>query len=247
MTTETKTCKACGETKPLTEFYRKLNGHQPKCKDCVKAYQAARRKQQPEHMKAIDRRSRRKHKARRNQESRAYRAQRKDRLNREQRKRYHTDPEYRQRMIDLAVSWGKRNPERKLEIGRRWKERNPEKAKAVARAARLRSVRKRPNYHRRLWVIYAANQRARDRGVPGELTLEEWEQIKSKYNHTCLGCGRKEPDIKLTIDHVVPTSRGGVNNASNVQPLCLSCNSRKSDKIIDYRQGKRGQRHDASS
>lgn len=32
-----KVCKACGEGKPFTEFHKKLDGHQPKCKMCVKA------------------------------------------------------------------------------------------------------------------------------------------------------------------------------------------------------------------
>lgn len=40
-----RTCKACGKTKPLSQFSRKLKGWQPKCKTCCsaesKAYHAA--------------------------------------------------------------------------------------------------------------------------------------------------------------------------------------------------------------
>ena len=48
----------------------------------------------------------------------------------------------------------------------------------------------------------------------------------------CLCCG----DTKnLTIDHIIPVNKGGENILSNLQTLCKSCNSRKSDKYIDFR------------
>jgi hypothetical protein len=56
------------------------------------------------------------------------------------------------------------------------------------------------------------------------------------YNHTCLCCGRQEPEIALTIDHVVPLSKGGAHDISNIQPLCGSCNTSKYNKTIDYRK-----------
>lgn len=56
-----------------------------------------------------------------------------------------------------------------------------------------------------------------------------------KYNYTCLCCNKKEPEILLTIDHVIPVSLGGMNIIENAQPLCHSCNSRKKAKVMDYR------------
>lgn len=48
----------------------------------------------------------------------------------------------------------------------------------------------------------------------------------------CLCCGSSE---KLSIDHIIPVIKNGPNHLSNLQTLCKSCNSRKCDKIIDYR------------
>lgn len=36
---------------------------------------------------------------------------------------------------------------------------------------------------------------------------------------------------KLTMDHVIPLSKGGEHSASNIVPACLSCNLKKGSKI----------------
>ena len=45
--------------------------------------------------------------------------------------------------------------------------------------------------------------------------------------HRCLHCGARE---RLVPDHVVPLIRGGSNELTNLQTLCVPCNSRKRDK-----------------
>lgn len=47
---------------------------------------------------------------------------------------------------------------------------------------------------------------------------------------TCVYCGSKPS--KLTLDHVVPTSRGGRNTFENVVTSCQSCNHNKGDKTL---------------
>jgi 5-methylcytosine-specific restriction endonuclease McrA len=69
----------------------------------------------------------------------------------------------------------------------------------------------------------------------GKHSTEQWEQLKAQYDYTCLCCGQKEPEIKLTYDHIVPLVRGGSDDISNAQPLCYSCNRKKHIQIVDYR------------
>lgn len=39
------------------------------------------------------------------------------------------------------------------------------------------------------------------------------------------------PQAVLTIDHIVPRSRGGRNHAPNLQTLCYECNQRKGNRL----------------
>lgn len=85
--------------------------------------------------------------------------------------------------------------------------------------------------------MYASQHRyrAKKRGNGGRYTAQEWRGLKAQYHYRCLCCDKQEPEIQLTVDHVIPISLGGPNVISNIQPLCLLCNSRKSNKHIDYR------------
>lgn len=65
-------------------------------------------------------------------------------------------------------------------------------------------------------------------------SVGEWELLKVQYNFTCPNCKIQEPKIKLTRDHIIAVSRGGSDNIENIQPLCVSCNSRKSTNNIRY-------------
>ena len=72
------------------------------------------------------------------------------------------------------------------------------------------------------------------KGNGGSHTLGNWENLKAQYNWTCPACREREPEIKLTEDHIVPISKGGSNNIENIQPLCRSCNSKKYKQVIKY-------------
>ncbi|MBS3758084.1 MAG: HNH endonuclease [Desulfobacterales bacterium] len=47
----------------------------------------------------------------------------------------------------------------------------------------------------------------------------------------CYYCGRKFAAKDLTMDHIVPLSRGGKSTKSNVVPSCKACNTQKKTKL----------------
>lgn len=54
--------------------------------------------------------------------------------------------------------------------------------------------------------------------------------IYTRDNHTCQYCGCVPPKEELTVDHVVPRSRGGRSTWDNVVLACVRCNMRKGSK-----------------
>lgn len=211
-----KRCRKCGELKTADKFYknsRALDGLYSYCKDCK---DKARKKH---YIENID-----------NEKKRA--------------KQY-------------GKQWYQDNKKQKNEKNKKWRLEHPERAREFVRTSRLRNIEKvkkrvkqyilenkekiKERYKK--WSLAnpekermrAKQRRDRLRGASGSFSVDEWNTIKKKYGNKCLCCGRKEPEIKLTIDHVVPISIGGNNTIENIQPLCHSCNSRKQAKEIDYR------------
>ena len=87
----------------------------------------------------------------------------------------------------------------------------------------------------RKYYVWLHNKRNRQlKSSEGSHTFEEWENLKKIFNYTCPSCLKKEDEITLSIDHIIPLSKGGTNYISNIQPLCRSCNSKKNVKTIIY-------------
>ena len=56
------------------------------------------------------------------------------------------------------------------------------------------------------------------------VALSKWARSVQPF---CSYCGRAND---LTVDHIIPLSRGGLSVPSNVQVLCRICNSEKSNR-----------------
>ena len=64
----------------------------------------------------------------------------------------------------------------------------------------------------------------------------------SRYNvlkrakYRCELCGAHEEQIALHVDHIVPRSKGGSDDLSNLQALCMTCNTNKrAEDDADFR------------
>lgn len=214
-----KRCTKCGVEKPLDQFYKSkqhADGLFPWCKACKRGYD-----QRPEtrqrayaHKKKPEVRERSRAQERlRNQQPEA-----KERKHRNWAK-WAAKPENRERMqARQRHTWHER-PEvrerKRIAMGRRYRENPEHRRKQIAHSMAA--------IHRR---------RARKRANGGTYTAREWRDLCAKYDHRCLCCGEAKP---LTPDHVIPISRGGSNDISNIQCLCLDCNLRKHTKSTDYR------------
>jgi 5-methylcytosine-specific restriction endonuclease McrA len=57
----------------------------------------------------------------------------------------------------------------------------------------------------------------------------------ARDHYTCQFCGRRQSALKgresLTRDHLIPLSRGGLNEWTNVVTACSPCNTRKANRL----------------
>jgi 5-methylcytosine-specific restriction endonuclease McrA len=122
-----------------------------------------------------------------------------------------------------------RNRENVLQKHREWREKNPEKCSIHSAAYRARhpeaaKSQVRAGNHRR---------RAQKTSAGGSYTRDQWQSLLLSFGNRCLWCGNDSE--RLTVDHVIPVSLGGTSDISNLQPLCFSCNSRKRNRVMDFR------------
>lgn len=147
--------------------------------------------------------------------------------------------------LAVATSFTRKNPEPKKARDRKYREEHAKEIKAYLRDYKSTNEQYRAHsleYNREYSRTHPErnaqnfnNRRARKQQAGGSFTSKEWLELCIRYQYTCLCCKRREPEITLTVDHVIPLSKGGSNSLENIQPLCLECNLRKGTKTKDYR------------
>jgi 5-methylcytosine-specific restriction endonuclease McrA len=89
------------------------------------------------------------------------------------------------------------------------------------------------------WVVRSSSWETR---VPAVIIMKEMYRRRrtprfSKTNvylrdlYTCQYCGEPFSRNSLTLDHVIPISRGGRTNWENIVTACNPCNSRKGNSL----------------
>lgn len=144
------------------------------------------------------------------------------------------------RCLESGKLWAKNNPEKTKASAKKYKDKIREKLrearrerylknkdKEIANCKKWQSLNKEKFLHS--MNLSKTKRRHKIKETKDKITLEQWENIKSKAKNKCHYC--KKVFEKLTMDHVIPLSKGGNHNQSNIVPACQSCNSKKGNKI----------------
>lgn len=86
-----------------------------------------------------------------------------------------------------------------------------------------------------MWKQKSLNRHRQRSKVPGtfRVTVEDWMEILRAFNNKCAYCGNSG---QMTIDHVLPLSRGGRHCIANLVPACKRCNhSKGSLTVVEWR------------
>jgi 5-methylcytosine-specific restriction endonuclease McrA len=77
--------------------------------------------------------------------------------------------------------------------------------------------------------IYQEKRRQKKLTLDDTLTNKQWVFALDFFGHRCAYCGSNN---SLEEEHIVPVSKDGAREASNIIPACSSCNSSKRDKDL---------------
>lgn len=147
------------------------------------------------------------------------------------RKKWAENEEYREEQKAKSREFRTNTPEYFQE----YRERNGEKLRAESRrynkseAGRKATRKYRHSEKGRMALrICDARRYNKERKLPHDFTLDDWQEILTVFGGRCAYCD-EEVD-KLEQDHFIPVAMEGGYERGNILPACPSCNRRKSDK-----------------
>lgn len=140
---------------------------------------------------------------------------------------------------ELARDWRSKNPEKAAIQGRKWGKKNPHLLKVCYDRYNKKNLDRGTKFMRTpkgraLGSVLNAKRRARVMGsICDDSNLVDRDWFLSKcisVNNVCVYC--LASDKSLTLDHIIPISRGGMHVRENIIPSCKPCNSSKKNNLI---------------
>ena len=137
--------------------------------------------------------------------------------------------EHKEEISEYKKNWAADNEEKAAASKLAYYER--EREEVIARSKK--GAESHPEKVRQAKANNLRKRRAARHASRGSFTAQEFRELCERYGNKCLACG--DTEAVLEADHVVPLTKGGSDNISNIQPLCGSCNRKKFVHIIDCR------------
>jgi 5-methylcytosine-specific restriction endonuclease McrA len=218
-TPEYKTCSRCGETKPLSEYYKDRGKPVAQCKDCKKATIYATRNADREAHRAYQRQ---------------WHAENSDARNAKVRERRERDGDYL-RTKDRA-RWA-RDREKRSEQRREWYIANREHVRERQAWANNPGVKashlKYREANRDKILEQARTARYKRRALMTELYVEDvpLDDVLLRDLGICGICDNPILESTVELDHIIPLAAGGRHERTNIQLAHRSCNRRKFTKL----------------
>jgi hypothetical protein len=215
-----KKCWKCEQIFPATTEYfawGKLKGFQPYCKPCKTIHTREWRHKNPEHIKEVSRiwkwANPEKVRANMNRHNHSDKG-------RERSRRYYQTDEYKAHKLAYRLA----NPDvtQRAKTKYRSKPEKRELEKVTSRNYRIT--------HAEKFRFHAKLRRDWKRANGGTYTKVDIDNQNKRQKNRCYYC-RITMDVKYTIEHVIPLSKGGSNDPSNIVLACYSCNIRKNNKF----------------
>lgn len=121
-------------------------------------------------------------------------------------------------LVQKAVEYQRQHPKEAKERRNRWEESHPSWRK---------EYQKRPErkLYRRLWEH---NRRAQ---LGSKMSANVFYYVISRDESKCQYCRKPLAEEEITLDHIIPVSRGGTNDSDNLCVACRSCNGKKKDRL----------------
>lgn len=208
---QVKKCTKCFRVKQLSNFAKnarnKTNGCQPKCKECNKAYYLANQ----ERVKA--------------RVAKDYFDNHESKL--ERRRELSLRPDAKKKKAAQDKAYYLNNKEGISEYHKEWSKANRQRLRDYWHEWYHKNLTHTRMYYR---VLTQKRRAAIRKNGNNTLTLEQVMKLFDNHPY-CEYCNKV--DCKLTIDHVIPISKGGQNYLGNVTIACETCNFSKGNKLLE--------------
>lgn len=126
-----------------------------------------------------------------------------------------TDEEYRLECISSSLKW----QEDKYANDSEWRERNNKRGYAWKKTPKGKASAQ----------AVSSTRRAR---LKGATVSDDALALEKQFRLSMTECADCNTTESLSLDHIIPLSKGGKHDPSNWQCLCVPCNSRKRDCLL---------------